>query len=1286
MNFNNETLNALAELSLADAKHDFDKTTRFASLIKNSLKFFNMGIPNSSNKLLKEDETFDLILKNNKNYTPTQNNVKHQIETITNQTFFVTPISILNNDWDKIKAKLKKQKSGAEYEKLKEENKYLGADSIDLPDHSVLLIDAPGVSLKTILTSGKKQNKTLYYVLTPEVINDPAPKSLPNEILKLNTNNGYNYIPIVPSNKNSHTYLWNNRDKSPQSWFFSNYGWELSPLIEKNGKYNVNVKVFNNYKKNNQNKINIENENDSKNNNAINNLVSAIKKFLQKPKNNQKEIDNFNIKLQQKRGGDWLQALACLQLHERNFKEYKTNKTVDFEKIYFVTHDRIALAFALLMGINTLYGNASSGQVIIYDNESLEDREERIKKQEEKGRKEEELFNKNKEKKLKIISEFITNRKVVIDHYNNTFYRPFIKKQYDELITFLKNLITQLESNKEGISIQQFQYNIQNLFSQLIVYHELSEYYKDLNKLYISLKDSIKNVKNKIEFNELEQIYNKLEFEIQKLYQNKGTSQTRQASDEPFELKIKDPSSLIKSVTKQPIYLAANNWEWNTKGGYSSRLFSFKKKEKNELMKFLLDSNQFLYSFEQLDDVMCSLFVSYFSYIKQYASNPLKTIQLVNESKRTYKSNFLISINNLALEVLGQIPCDFPYNFTSEDLNKDSENNKLSDVNLIKENIENTIQQANMEQVSSSLIELPEPQIKKFNNSEDFVVQEAQDFYIADEIKEGHEEESEEVKSQAADEQLGEGNKADQSKNIAVTNQNYNLYGKNINEHSELNINTVADKWLGVNVLADKSDGDLIEIISNDSRIEEVADKQIQDPSLTKSEKTKKWLGSFLKLDFSLVKGKNIFKTKRKREDEIDNRESKRPQIGGANINILDNPHFIHPLLPLYLLISQLYQYTSGDVEELDLVEKLYIFINRSSSSLMDLVLSNNAEQQIKALFIGYGLRDFLIRYTSKAESYDICKKLSGLIDYEYKQFYLLSSALLSSCTGNPPMNEKNKQDAVYFLNESNFVSYLEKINLPEIFDSTPNLNKTQIQNNLLKLLIRVGDSIIETRLNEVTGTQKKIRNQLGIELKSQSTPPNTSNSLSPFDPSRQRKFTPIDDSSSEGTVSVSSSVGSTVGGRKIKKIVEVSVKDGKYKFNGNYDESSAFSMEKGSYTFKNIPEEHPIGFIINEASKIEIKGKKFEKPKEMEGVKVQFYTGTIVVKVKKDFGTISYSCFYHGYMGGENNLVFVKNHKRKTRKNKLKKSRKLKLSKNKQKKTHTKKNKKTRKNKELSY
>ena len=35
------------------------------------------------------------------------------------------------------------------------------------------------------------------------------------------------------------------------------------------------------------------------------------------------------------------------------------------------------------------------------------------------------------------------------------------------------------------------------------------------------------------------------------------------------------------------------------------------------------------------------------------------------------------------------------------------------------------------------------------------------------------------------------------------------------------------------------------------------------------------------------------------------------------------------------------------------------------------------------------------------------------------------------------------------------------------------------------------------------------------------------------------------------------------------------------------------------------------------------------------------YYTGNIIIQVKDDFGTISYSCYYHGYMGGQNNLKF---------------------------------------------
>ena len=44
---------------------------------------------------------------------------------------------------------------------------------------------------------------------------------------------------------------------------------------------------------------------------------------------------------------------------------------------------------------------------------------------------------------------------------------------------------------------------------------------------------------------------------------------------------------------------------------------------------------------------------------------------------------------------------------------------------------------------------------------------------------------------------------------------------------------------------------------------------------------------------------------------------------------------------------------------------------------------------------------------------------------------------------------------------------------------------------------------------------------------------------------------------------------------------------------------------------------------------------------KNVEGIAMVYYTGTITVDIKGDIGTISYSCYNHGYMGGENRLKF---------------------------------------------
>jgi hypothetical protein len=39
--------------------------------------------------------------------------------------------------------------------------------------------------------------------------------------------------------------------------------------------------------------------------------------------------------------------------------------------------------------------------------------------------------------------------------------------------------------------------------------------------------------------------------------------------------------------------------------------------------------------------------------------------------------------------------------------------------------------------------------------------------------------------------------------------------------------------------------------------------------------------------------------------------------------------------------------------------------------------------------------------------------------------------------------------------------------------------------------------------------------------------------------------------------------------------------------------------------------------------------------------IEYSFYYGDIIISVTGDFGTISYYCFYHGYMGGENKLSY---------------------------------------------
>ena len=92
------------------------------------------------------------------------------------------------------------------------------------------------------------------------------------------------------------------------------------------------------------------------------------------------------------------------------------------------------------------------------------------------------------------------------------------------------------------------------------------------------------------------------------------------------------------------------------------------------------------------------------------------------------------------------------------------------------------------------------------------------------------------------------------------------------------------------------------------------------------------------------------------------------------------------------------------------------------------------------------------------------------------------------------------------------------------------------------------------------------------------------------------------------------------------------------YTFNSvPYDASRTVGVNVGTYTFTGITSAHPFGIYISDASLFEV----------ISGIlysssgRNNFYTGTVVVAVKADFGTASYGCALHGYMGGQVRLRF---------------------------------------------
>ena len=101
-----------------------------------------------------------------------------------------------------------------------------------------------------------------------------------------------------------------------------------------------------------------------------------------------------------------------------------------------------------------------------------------------------------------------------------------------------------------------------------------------------------------------------------------------------------------------------------------------------------------------------------------------------------------------------------------------------------------------------------------------------------------------------------------------------------------------------------------------------------------------------------------------------------------------------------------------------------------------------------------------------------------------------------------------------------------------------------------------------------------------------------------------------------------------------------------KYVFNGltYYDPDLKFGLYNGTYTFENISQSHPMAILNagfeNVISYTGDANTKFTK--EVNGIMYDFYYNTMTVTVTGGFGEMSVYCYYHGYMGGENLLMYT--------------------------------------------
>ena len=669
----------LGSAAVSDLYHDFKKfKNNLSSYINNYFKSLpNESImPNIHSNHLDEPETLNNVILSINNsakdggYHPSHYTEQHEVETTSRYRYNVIPVDCYTPTY---KEELRKQKSSNNTDsdnELSEDDedvsKYISAadfiSNSTLTGKNALVVDATSISLFTILNNGpiiKESDAAFYYIYGPEVVNDPAGKKpLDHKCFsKYDSGNGVKIYPCIsnepPNILYNYTWLDNEANNTilptnPYNMFYSNLNFQLSELQyeynHKTLKYTTNMNIHSHEIKQPK-PSKSENITDSGLQNSISNLLTKItslyKKFSSMKPNDSKRneyIFSINSKFQQKRTGDWLQVLLCLLIKQRMFKIFtkngpplRTEIQNEIDNIYFVTHDHIALAFALFVGVECIFTHAPSGKMYVYKINSPEQIKENIMNSAKKK------YDNYIQLKSKNIFGDITTR---FTEYTRDIFETKVIFHRHEANAELDKLMIQ------NISIPNITTSIRKVFTSSFIYSKLLIEIPDLTEIYKEIEESMTkldtyttintiNDSNDPIFNEYNIVYNIF---IDKMYnfdsQFNKLVYTTPGIKNPYTFKY-NLDDLNTKITKQPSYKFIAKWDWNL--NISSRLWKMFKNSfySNDLYIFLHDINN-------IDETLKDKIVK--TFIHLYKEIQINKLYTSNEKFKTIVSAFIVEL------------------------------------------------------------------------------------------------------------------------------------------------------------------------------------------------------------------------------------------------------------------------------------------------------------------------------------------------------------------------------------------------------------------------------------------------------------------------------------------------------------------------------------------------------------------------------------------------------------------------------------------------------------------